>query len=186
MSTQANPFAPPASEVADVAPPMADATALPFFAVSTVKLAVMSTFTLGFYQLYWSYRQWSAVRRRTQEGLYPVARAVFAVFFCYGLFRRVRQFRSDLPSSGLAAGPLAIAWIVLTLLYNLPFPLGLLGYASFLPLLPVQSAINAINRDVAPAHDPNARFSGWNWTAMIVGVLFYVLLLIGLVSGKGK
>lgn len=182
MSTQPNPYAPPAAVVSDVVSVGAGSAGLPFFAVSALKLAVMSVCTFGTYQIYWYYRQWKAVRGRTGEAIFPAARALFGVFFCYGLFCRVRDFRPDLPSAKLSAGMVATIWIVLNLSYRLPEPWFVVGFASFVPLLDVQRAINAINRDAAPGHDPNARFSAWNWVAVVFGALLLVLVVLGLVQ----
>ncbi len=50
----------------------------PQFAVSVGKFAVMSLCTFGFYELYWAYKHWDAMRRREQERLSPFWRAFFA------------------------------------------------------------------------------------------------------------
>lgn len=186
MTIESNPYAPPAARVADTMPQAGRAESLPFFAVSATKLTVMFVGTFGIYGVYWFYRHWKAVRARTGEGLYPVARAVFSVFFCYSLFRRIRDFRSDLPSSSLAAGPLAVAWFVLSLLWNLPGPLMLVGYAGLFPLLRVQAAANTINAETAPGHDPNSRFSAGNWVAILLGIAFQALALLGMSAAPGR
>ncbi len=87
MST--NPYAPPKAAVDDVAP--AGAAAEPvFFPVSRTKLIVMSTLTLTLYQLVWFYHNWRLIRNRGEPVL-PIMRTIFAVFFCYTLFDRIRR-----------------------------------------------------------------------------------------------
>jgi hypothetical protein len=167
-----NPYAPPKAAVADVEPAVADGPA--FFGVSRTKLIVMSTMTLTLYQLYWFYKNWACVRARGGHAL-PLLRAIFAVFFCYSLFRRVRNHRPDLSSGDLQAGLLASGWIVVTVLSNLYgsdwlYLLTLLAsFLSVVFLIPVQNAINAINRAERPDHDPNARFTIWNALWMTLG-----------------
>jgi hypothetical protein len=186
-----NPYAPPKAHVADVAP-LAVAATPAFFPVSRRKLLVMSTLTLTLYQLVWFYKNWALVRARGERVLPPL-RAIFAVFFVYGLFDRVRR-RSD-SAARLDAGGLAAAWILLTVVGNLldrfvgsepavgVFAMSaLIGLASVLPLLPVQAAINTINRAEAPDHDPNDRFTGWNWLWIVVGVLLLAATLFGLIA----
>jgi hypothetical protein len=51
-----NRYAPPRAAVADVASTEGDAE-VRLFAVSPVKLVVLSVCTLGFYQIYWFYKQ---------------------------------------------------------------------------------------------------------------------------------
>ena len=43
----------------------------------------------------------------------------------------------------------------------------------------MQATVNEVNRKVAPDHNPNERFTGWNIAAIVVGGL---LLLMGLVD----
>jgi hypothetical protein len=56
MST--NPYAPPAADVADIAPPEEAAAESPFFAVSVIKLTVMSLCTFTLHDVYWFYTRW--------------------------------------------------------------------------------------------------------------------------------
>jgi hypothetical protein len=51
---------------------------------------------------------------------------------------------------GLQAGLLALALFILSLLWRLPDPWWLVGLAAFVPMLPVQSAVNEINARLAP------------------------------------
>ena len=173
-AVESNPYAPPQTVVADVPEDTGEAGEPAFFPVSRTKLIVLTFCTLGIYEYYWLYKNWKLVRNRTGERIMPFWRAFFAVFFCYSLFDRVRKYRPDLPASQIAAGPLAIAWIVLTVLHKLPDPYWLVTFGAAFVLLPVQSAIDAINRDVAPGHDPNARFTAWNWVAVILGGPFFL------------
>jgi hypothetical protein len=175
-----NPYAPPKAEIADIpASGSGEADAPIFFPASRTKLVVLSLCTLGFYQFYWLYKNWRIIRERTNEDISPFWRAFFAVFFCYQLFDRVRKHNPDLPSSRLPAGLLATAWIVLSILWKLPDPYWLVTFLAVFVLLPVQHAINAINRAVAPRHDPNSRFSAWNWVAVGLGGPFFLLALYG-------
>ena len=153
----------------------------------------MSTLTLTMYQIVWFFMNWRHVQRNGSN-VSPVLRAIFAVIFCYALFDRVRWYRKDLPSSGLPAGLLALGFIVVTIISSIfdrvaqraSDPLGALlislivGYASVLFLLPVQTAIDAINRAEVPDHEPNDRFTAWNWLWMVIGVLLTSAAFLGL------
>ena len=183
MST--NPYAPPKAVVADVVP--AEHVGLPFFAVSKKKLVIMSIATATLYQLVWFYSNWRQIQRRGEIAA-PFMRTLFAPFFCYALFRRVRRYRKELPSGRLRAGLLALGWLAttlgsvfLSLFYDegvrssaiaLYFTSLFLGHASVLFMLPVQNAVETINLAEAPDHDRNDRFTVWNW---IWGVFFGLL-----------
>lgn len=153
----------------------------------------MSLLTFTFYQYYWFYRNYRLISARTGEKMLPVARALFAIFFCHDLFRRVRDHDRDQPSGRLQAGPLATAWVVIVIAANLfdrltarmgdtpglmLTSLGLTFAAPFF-LLPVQQAVNEINQREAPQHDRNARLTAWNWLAMILGGALLALALVG-------
>ena len=173
-----NPYAPPQSTVVDVAADV-DAGTLPFFPVSRLKLVVLSFCTFGFYQIYWFYMNWRSVRDNAKEKVLPFWRALFAVLFCYSLFDRVRKHSPETPSSKLPAGPLAAAWIIPTVLWRLPDPYWLITFLGIFALVPVQTAINTVNRSVAPDHDPNSRFTGWNWLGVVLGGPFFLLGVYG-------
>lgn len=48
--------------------------------------------TFGFYPIYWFYKNWAAVKKAQGiKGIYPFWRAVFSVFFCWGLLRKIHD-----------------------------------------------------------------------------------------------
>jgi len=174
-----NPFTPPKAEVADVPVARHGHQGTPFFAVSTRKLAVMFLCTFSLYQYFWFYRNWKIVRDRHGEKVSPVLRTVFAPFFCYALFSRIREHGAAPADGKLAAGPLSAFWIILSLLGNLPEPYFFLGFFSLVPLMTVQTAVNDINSVAAPGHDPNHEFSPFNRVGIVIGALFTVMAVLG-------
>jgi hypothetical protein len=184
--SERNPYAPPVASVDYVAtgPTVSDvSTAPPFFAVSVFKYVVMTISTLGFYQMYWFYKNWQLIKER--EGMHgiritPIVRAIFPVFFCYQCFARVRDYEYAAPEfRQLPAGVLATGWIITTVLWRLPDPYWWISTLAFLFVIPVQLRVNRVNGIVAPAHDPNGRFSGLNWLAIVIASVILSLALIG-------
>lgn len=173
-----NPFSPPKAVVTDVTVVYRH-QGTPFFAVSTRKLAVMFLCTFSLYQYFWLYKNWKIVRDRHGEKLSPVLRTVFAPFFCYSLFSRIRDHEAAPADGKLAAGPLAGVWIVLSLLGNLPEPYFFLGFFALVPLLTVQTAVNDIHAVAAKGHDPNDAFTPFNWLGIVLGSMFFILALVG-------
>ncbi len=158
-----------------------------YFAVSPLKLVVMSVFTFGLYEFYWFYRNWRLVTDREDPGasrawnvFSSLARAAFTVFFCYTLFMRIQDSadEQEVPVS-LASGFLAIGWIVTWFLGGLPDFWGLLWSGSILFLLPVQKAVTRINEAASPGHDPNRRFTLWNIAIVLAGVALIAFALHG-------
>lgn len=47
------------------------------FPVSPLKLVVMSTVTLGIYEIYWFYKNWKLVKQQTDRDIMPFWRAFF-------------------------------------------------------------------------------------------------------------
>lgn len=150
----------------------------PFFPVSVPKLVVLSICTLGLYELFWFYKNWHLVREREASNISPFWRAVFGYFFCYALFKRVRDYPSQGPVLPfLPAGPLAAGWIVTTMLWKLPDPYWLICYFSFVFMIPVQVAARRVNEAVAPGQDPNSKFTTRNWITVAVGGILFVLVV---------
>jgi hypothetical protein len=175
-----NVYAPPKAVVADVAS-IKNNTEVRFFAVSPVKLVVLSVCTLGLYQIYWFYKHWVLIKARSEPLIVPWARALFGVFWCYSCFEFIRNEERHLDvEPTLPAGPLAVGWIAASLTWRLPEPYFLIGFLGPLLLIPVQQHINRINTLVAPDHDRNTRFSVWNWLVVVVGGIFIGLVMIGL------
>jgi hypothetical protein len=50
---------------------------------------------------------------------------------------------------------------------------------AFLFIPPIQALANRINATMAPGHDPNRRFSGWNIATVAGGGIFFLLGIIG-------
>jgi hypothetical protein len=175
---ETNPYAPPNSVVADVSVVAPEGIPL-FFPVSVFKLLVLLFCTLGMYEYYWFYMNWKLVRDRTHEDISPFWRSFFGIFFCYQLFDRIRKDGSELTASRLPAGPLATAWIIATMLWRLSGAYWFVTFLAFFALVPVQASVNAVNQIASPDHDPNARFTAWNWVAVILGGPFFLLALYG-------
>ena len=151
----------------------------PFFAVSLLKLTVLSLCSFGIYQALWLYWNWRIVKRREQTNISPFWRTFLAFFYCYPFFKKVDAQAVALHlNRSIPAGVLAALWVIINFLWLLPDPWGLLCFLTFAPLLPVQALVNRINAVAAPDHDPNRRFSVWNWIAIVVGGALLILIIV--------
>jgi hypothetical protein len=172
-----NPYAAPTARVDDAA--VRPEVEPVFFAVSLLKLALMSVVTLGLYEVYWFYKNWKCAERNNGEKVNAPIRSVFYPLVSYSLFRRIREHARRAGTVEFPAGWLAAALFLMTLLWRLPDPWWLAGFLGFLPLYPVQQAVNEINRKLAPEADANARFTGWNIFGLVAGGIVFVLAAIG-------
>ena len=152
----------------------------PYFAVSTLKLVLMSLCTLGFYQFYWFYKNWVLIKEEENLDIMPFWRAVFSILYCYSLFDRIHDSAKALSiKDSLSPGILAIGWIVAKLFWKLPSPFFLAGYLSVFFIMSVQEVVNDINASAAPGHNKNENFTGLNILVLAVGGLFFIGVVFG-------
>lgn len=176
-----------ASTTAYASRPAPDAAAaeetLPLFPVATHKFIVLSIFSFGLYEVYWCYKNWKRLKEASGEELSPVWRAIFAPLWGFSLFRRMRDVASaaGVPV-GWSPGVLATLYLVLNIAWRLPDPWWLLGFASLIPMLPVQQAAQQANARSAgvASEGRNGSYSAANIVLILLGGLIWILVVIGL------
>lgn len=152
-----------------------------FFPVSLVKLGVLSICTVGLYEIYWFYRNWVLIRARERSSIRPLPRAFFSLIFCYPCFARIGAHGSAVGiAPPLSAGLLAAGWIATTVAWKLPAPFWPITLGAVVFLFPVQSYVNRLNNVVVPGHDPNIRFTPWNWVAVMIGSSLLALAIMAI------
>jgi hypothetical protein len=167
----------PEIEAGEIPVPTSDETV--WFLVGRGKLVVMSVVTLGLYQLFWFYQQWRRVKY-TEENIRPALRAFFSVFFCYSLFKRVRESARTLGMEPPLPVPLlAAAFILLSLGWELPKPFSLMAFLSVLPLVPIQRLANEVALNQVPESDANTGLTPLNWLGVGTGGLLVFLAVAG-------
>lgn len=151
-----------------------------YFTTTTFKLTVMSICTLGFYELYWFYKNWVLIKERTGQNIMPFWRALFAPLWAYSCFKHIKGSANEngIPES-LPIGLLATVYFLLQALWRLPDPYWLVSFFSFTMLIPANSVALKINRHLVPGFNNNESFSGWNWAAAVIGGLLVISGAIG-------
>ncbi|MEX0998369.1 MAG: zinc-ribbon domain-containing protein [Thermodesulfobacteriota bacterium] len=162
-----------------------------YYAISPKRLILFSVLTLGIYELYWFYKNWQAVKESERQKMYPFWRAVFAVFFCYSLFKKVLESaKKQAYQSSYSPGWLAAVYISLLLLgsglgnidsYDLEFNFIwlIVVISTFIPLLPIQKAINFNNEKIKGSKVLPEGFSSGEVVLIVIGVLWFLLVLWG-------
>lgn len=151
-----------------------------FYLMSPTKLLIMNVITFGLYQWYWWYRQWRAVRVSENSKIIPILRTIFAVFFVYGLTRRVFFGRGALLWA-LGFYTILLTQLILKLIL-LKFGLVIAVCCWFLQILwyiLLQEQINQRILKEQPKTVVNSGFTGLN----IVGILCFIFLVGLLVLG---
>jgi hypothetical protein len=184
-----NVYAPPKAELAPGAGSMAG---VPFYVVSPRKFLILFFATLSIYQVYWLYKNWALYRQASGESLWPVPRAIFSVFFLHALFRNVKAHKEEDAPGEWNYNASAWTMVGLIIVSNAMSRLSSryigspytdwLSLLTLIPLglcfLPVQNQINARCGD--PTGSSNDRLTGANIAWCVVGVVIWVLALIGL------
>jgi hypothetical protein len=179
------------------APPEADVTApsgdLPrYYIVAPFKFVLLSVLTFTLYFVYWFYMNWKLIKIDDNDDIWPPARGFFYIFFTHSLFADVQEsFKSQGRQWDWHPGLLATLFVIATILGNvvdrlIPYetypllsslsPLVSTFIITFL-LLPAQKAINAACGD--DAGSSNSRLITGNWVWMVLGGVFWLLILIG-------
>ena len=164
-----------------------------FYLVGRRKFLLLYLFTLGVYQIYWFYRHWKHYRRYHHGSLWPIPRAIFAIFFTHALAGHIDR---ALTRTGARHrwSPMAVAtyFVLFAIVSNILDRLSwrevgspYTDWASLLMLLPlaaamlaIQGAANAACGD--PAGQRNARLTAANWIWLILGGAFWALALLGI------
>jgi hypothetical protein len=185
---QNNPYQAPQSVVQDA--PIDQAGE--FYVVSPRKFLIMMIGTLGGYQIYWFYRNWK-LQNQIHQSYWPVARAIFAVFFTHALFRAVDESLRKAQSTYVWAHQnLATIFVAAAIGSQALSRLGakgvgspvtdLLGFAALAPvvwaLFKAQDAINHASGD--PQGQSNDQITGANIGWLVLGGLLWLLSLLGL------
>jgi len=124
-----------------------------YYPVSLVKLFVLSFATLGFYHLFWFYRNWQYVKQRDDSAIMPFWRAVFTPFWFFPFYQDLkldseRRFgKSILPRAPWIA-ILLLLLIVSNAAERFDGPFALVGLLGVLSLLPFANYILFINRNL--------------------------------------
>jgi hypothetical protein len=155
--------------------------AVPLHPMSPQKLVVLSLCTLGFYQLFWFYRNWRLVRDEGGEQVAPWIRTLFAPLTAFSLFDDVESLarRSRVPIHWSPI-PLGIAYFLLSSAWRLPDPYSLVWLSSCVPLAWVQLGINEVNAQCERPKEVDRSFTAWNWLTVVVGGVLLLLALIGI------
>jgi len=164
-----------------------------FYVVSLSKAMVLFYLTMGMYILYWNFKHWQQFKTRHQNDIWPIPRAIFAVFFTHSLFAEIKQSATDKNknyqwAAGIFATIIVVTFILSGILTNLSMrgigqpitdALGLL-------ILPLQGWIiyNAQKHANFACGDAdgnsNSSYTGLNILWIVLGIILWLFTAIGL------
>ncbi|MGY2170268.1 hypothetical protein [Pseudomonas gingeri] len=183
-----NIYAPP---LADLSAPQGQASGR-FYVVSRTKFFVLFILSLGLYQIYWSYKNWSLYKRAANLDVWPVARGLFPIFFVHALYRNVdKSILAGDRGHTWDASLWATLFVVLGVLSNLLEVMvrnklgGPLLEVTSVMLVFVQAAVTwqgqrAINvASDDPRGEGNAGLRWINYLVIVPGAIMWLLILLG-------
>jgi hypothetical protein len=171
---------------------IAQVSSVEYFAIAPGRLAFFSVITYGIYEIYWFYKNWQAVKKSEQSKISPLFRAIFSIFFCHSLFKKILESsRASGYKNAYSPGWLAAVYIILLLLGNAlsrvetyDFGFNLLWLAlvvsTFIPLVFVQKAINYNNEKIEGVLGLHRGFSGGEVALIVIGVILFLLSFWGI------
>jgi hypothetical protein len=158
--------------------------------VSKKRLILMSIASFGIYEAYWLYKNWAYIKQRDGSEIMPFWRALFGIFFCHSLFRRIHADKEahsySVPT--FQPGTLATIWVILIIFGNILSRLPVIGILapfipSFLCLTSVQGYINQVTEKRDPNQPMHSLASTGHIICMCFGAIVWILSLIGLAKG---
>jgi hypothetical protein len=167
-----------------------------FYVVSQKKFFILYIGTLGIYAIYWFYKNWKLYKDATGSQLWPIPRAIFAVFFVHNLFGLIKEKITNKHGSfQWNHRSNATAVVVLIIISNLLDRLTMESvgspYVDFLSLgilLPLafslyqaQAAINYSCDD--PEGITNKKMTGMNYFWLAIGASLWIASIQSIMSG---
>lgn len=158
-----------------------------YYPVSLIKFMAMWVLTLGFYSMYWFYKNFKYIKQQNQDSSMPVARGIFYYIWYYSLWKDLKkdnQQRFDemhLPNQAVAT-VLAVLFFFSVLLMNQDLyfiPAIVLSCALALPLANYILFINQNNTD-AIRHN-----SRWRIRHYLIALLSIPILVLTIGSEVG-
>jgi hypothetical protein len=171
-----------------------------FYVVSLTKLTVLFFCTLGTYQIFWAYKNWSNYKDRCRyidspdRNIWPIPRAIFSLFFVHSLFHKVEDFAEEKSRPltwSIDTNATLLVFLLLASAICDRMSRGNVGspvtdIASVLLLFPLyfcyrhaQIRINAACGD--PQGQGNSKFTVANWIWIVCGTIVCLLALAGLI-----
>ena len=163
-----------------------------FYIVSVRKFLLLYLGTLGMYAVYWFYKHWAQYKLYHGSSIWPVPRAIFAIFFVHSLFGKIRgRLQQVDPDSDWSANTYATLYVVLTVISvvsdavvesgqaDIWVAMVSIGIVIFLALVLYQAQIFANRACNDPWGQANHQITLANVLWLILGAVFWIFTLLG-------
>lgn len=162
--------------------------------ISKKRLILMSILSLGLYETYWIYKNWSFVKKRMKSDIQPFWRGIFGIFYCHGLLKTIHDDPelNKIESPQFSPSTLATWWVITNILGNLVNRatnkidnIGLQLFGLFITVLtsltcmfflPVQEYINEVHERLGYTEKYDFWSSG-HIVCLVLGVIAWMIIL---------
>ena len=153
--------------------------------LSVNNFIILFFLTMGLYGVWWMYKSWRYFREKENLDIMPAMRAIFAIFFLYGLFERIQDLAlSRGYTKRYSSSALFVGFVALNLLAQLPDPMWVISTLAFLCLIPPFKAFNfAMTRSDDFRAFEKENFNQRQIMLVVIGTFLWFLVIIGLVAG---
>ncbi len=173
--------------------PIEQSNEMEFYIVSPKKFLILFLGTFGIYTVYWFFKHWSLFKKSTDGDLWPVMRAIFAIFFTHSLFSYFEErYKNKTGEAPRSINHLATIYVIVSIGGQIASRFSGNDYENpaslFLSLLilPVtcwilyqaQSLANYSGDDVKGRTNDELTFLNYGW--LVLGSIFWLLILLGL------
>ena len=150
--------------------------------ISLNKFLILSVLTMGLYQIWWIFKAWRFFMQKDQLNIMPVARAIFAIFFLYPLFKKIKDYaKLQNYSKDFSASLMFLGFLFFTLLSNLPDPFWLISLLNVVFIIPAFQALNFAKRTSNQyVVIEQERFNTAQIIVMIICSVFWIFMMFGL------
>ena len=151
--------------------------------ISLNKFAFLSIITFGLYEIWWIYKSWDFFSEKEKLNINPAIRTIFSIFFLVSLFNKILRFAREkgYPNNYLSF-LLFVGFFVAYFMAYLPVPFGLITFIGLVFLIPPFKALNFAKRNSTDfITTEQTSFNGKQIVLIVIGAIFWFLVLLGLV-----
>ena len=149
--------------------------------ISVTKLVVYSICSMGFYLLYWFYKNFQRSEGNGSGCVVPFVGAMFSGFTVFILTHKVSK-EAEKKNLTLAMTP-HLWGIIYFIMLSIGGKIGLFMIYSFIPLIFLQQDINKLNEGI---EEPDSSFSLLSIFICIPGALVHLLVIYGALMALAK
>lgn len=143
---------------------------------------LLSVLSLGLYNIWWMFKAWRFFLQKDQLDIQPALRAIFSIFFLYGLFERIRKYAQQQGySKRFSSGWMFLGVMVFSYLSYLPAPYFILYICSVLFYIPAFMALNYAKRHTENIETiEQEKFKTAHIILMFFGAIMWLLLFLSI------